>query len=214
MCTGLKVIAILVVLMLAVACGPLAEEGPTSSPTTKPDLQATAVPAVEATATTLPTPAPTPATQFRTSDDLLGEANKEVPGFGGLFLDPKDNGIVYVYMLDPSQQEEAERAAKNSLDPDLFKRVRQVRVLQGQYSFIQLREWYDRFNQEGTVPNIPELTMSGIDKGKNRIAIGVDNNIYIEKVQKVVEEVLAKLGIPREAVIIRVVPRPVPVPLR
>ena len=33
-----------------------------------------------------------------------------VPGFGGLFLGPNDNSIVYVYMLDPSQQEAAEEA--------------------------------------------------------------------------------------------------------
>jgi hypothetical protein len=160
------------------------------------------------------TTTPTPGTQFKTSDDRLAEGTKEVPGFGGLFLDPKDNGIVYVYMLDPTQQEEAKRAAKNSLDPDLFKLIREVRVLQGQYSFTQLREWYSLIFRNATIGALPGITVSGIDKGKNRIAIGVDDKVDLDKVQKAVEEELVKLAIPREAVIIKVAQRPVPLPLR
>jgi hypothetical protein len=46
---------------------------------------------------------------------VLGGPAEAEPGFGGLFLDPDDNSIVYVYMLDPSLQQEAEAAAEKGL---------------------------------------------------------------------------------------------------
>ena len=67
-----------------------------------------------------------------------------VPGFGGLFLDPNDNAIVYVYMADSSQQEAAEESARIILGRERFEQeIREVRVLQAQYSMRQLSTWYN-----------------------------------------------------------------------
>ena len=66
---------------------------------------------------------------------MLGQAGpgEVVPGFGGLFLDASDKSIVYVYMLDPSQQEAAEQAARIILNTSLLNNIVEVRMPQGDY---------------------------------------------------------------------------------
>lgn len=186
MCTGLKIVTVTVVLTLAVACGSLSGETPTSSAV---PIQATIVPGVEATSAASPMP--------------MGA------GYGGLFLDREDNSIVYVYLLNPSQKA-AESAAFSALGQRRFERIREVRALQGQYTITQLNEWDQRMLQDARIWVISEITISGVSEGRNRISIGVNSNEDVEKVQMAVETVLADLGIPREAVVIRVVPRPTP----
>ncbi|MDP3062897.1 MAG: hypothetical protein Q8O40_06780, partial [Chloroflexota bacterium] len=66
----------------------------------------------------IPTPTPTPTPPEPAVREAIqrlttpGGISEVVPGFGGYFLDPQDNSIVYVYMLDPTQQALAEEAAR------------------------------------------------------------------------------------------------------
>lgn len=152
-----------------------------------------------------PTPTPdtlsraTP-TAFKTMDDLLAEAGEIVPGFGGLFLDSKDNSIVYVYMLDPSQEEAAAKAAVSILGSEWFSRnIREVRVLQGEYRMADLTRWYNLMRD--TVWSVPGLFSTDLDEGKNRIEIEMRPR---RAAREEMEETLASLGIPREAVTIDV----------
>jgi hypothetical protein len=87
---------------------------------------------------------------------VLADAGAAIPGFGGYYVDLYDHRIAYVYMLDLSQQEEARRALEMVLGA---KRVmREIRLLQGQYSMAQLSQWY------GSVKSL--LPIEGIQGGQ------------------------------------------------
>lgn len=120
-------------------------------------------------------------------------APKEVvPGFGGLFIDPRDIRIVYVYMLDPSQQEAAELAVRCILRRG---RPAEVRVLQGKYSLGQLRGWFQQA-QRALWP-IDYVFSSEIDQKRNRIAFRVGTSYAAQQAR----EALAKTSVPGEAVV-------------
>jgi len=128
-------------------------------------------------------------------DDLFAEVARRAPAFGGLFFDEQEN--LTMYLLDSTQKATAEAAivaVLGSHRPDLSKLAhRGVQVLQGQYSFSQLREWKDRIRALLTLPGV---AMADIDEGKNRLTVGVETLAVTPQV----EVELAQLGIPREAV--------------
>jgi hypothetical protein len=128
----------------------------------------------------------------QTMDDLLLEVARRVPEFGGLFIDEQDR--LAVYLLDLTKSAAAEEAIV-----DVFGRERippgGIQAIQGQYGFLQLKEWYDRM---GAVFRISGVTISDIDEAKNRLKVGLER---IDK-RELVEQQLSKLGIPLQAVII------------
>ncbi|MBI4497462.1 MAG: hypothetical protein HY689_06155 [Chloroflexi bacterium] len=146
-----------------------------------------------------PTPTATPvdpAARAAAERAAQGGPDEVIPGFGGLFLDPQDNRIAYVYLLDPSQQEAADRAARALLGS---RAIREVRVLQGRYTMGQLSAWYNRMRD--TVWSVKGLVWTDLDERNNRIALGMAPQ---PGAQEDVEAALAPLGIPREAVHIEV----------
>ena len=175
----------LVFLALA-ACN---QGGPATTPPT------TAPPAT----TSPPAEADIPEPSVRKFLALIAQAGpgEVVPGFGGLFLDANDNSIVYVYMLDPSQQEAAELAVRIILD----KSVTEVRVLQGKYSWGQLLGWYRE--AQDIVWRIAGIQSSDIDEGLNRIEFNFQTSYSAQQAR----EALATTSIPDEAVIFNVAPQ-------
>jgi transposase-like protein len=131
-------------------------------------------------------------------DDLFAEVAAAVPGFGGLFLD--ESGVLNVYLLDPAQEGAttgATAAIAAVFGPDRFPQV-EVRAVQGAYGFSQLYEWRKALRRD--VLGLPGVTTLDIDDLTNRLRIGVE----AAEVEARVEEELARLGIPREAVDIAV----------
>ena len=51
----------------------------------------------------------------RPATKCLLKSIRRIRGFGGIFLDPNDNSIVYVYLRDPTQQDRAEEIARSWL---------------------------------------------------------------------------------------------------
>jgi hypothetical protein len=130
-------------------------------------------------------------------DDLFAQVAEVAPGFGGMFLD--ESGILNVYLLDPAQQGAATAAISAVFGPERFP-LGEVRVLQGKYDFLQLSEWRKALRRD--VLGLPGVTSLDIDDFSNRLRIGVEAT----EVEGRVEEELARLGIPREAVNIEVEP--------
>ncbi|MBI3951075.1 MAG: hypothetical protein HY314_11555 [Acidobacteria bacterium] len=131
----------------------------------------------------------------KTFDDLLVEVAKRAPGFGGMFID--EEGALSVYLLDVTQKATAEAAIAAVFGPDRIP-PSGIRVLQGQYSFVQLKQWHDRLSP--TVLARPGVILTDIDEAKNRLRVGVEKL----ELAKQVEEELTKLDIPRKAVLIEV----------
>jgi hypothetical protein len=137
-----------------------------------------------------------------TYDDLLLRVARQAPAFGGMFFEfdgRQYTDVLHVYLLDPSQKEAAEKAiitVFSPLYPDLLP-PREIQVLPAQYSFLQLKGWFDLM---GILHNLSEVTMSDIDDTKNRLTLGV-LKMNTETVT-LIEQELAKLGIPRAAVVL------------
>jgi hypothetical protein len=127
----------------------------------------------------------------RTLDDKMVEVARRVPAFGGLFIGP--NKKLHIYLLDPAQRDAAGAAIKEVFgDEHLPEGV--THVHQGQYGFLQLKQWHDRHRT--TTLAIPGVLQTSIHKSRNRMRIGVKHGGVIAQV----EQELARLGVPREAV--------------
>lgn len=149
--------------------------------------------------------------EVETIDDLFAKVARRVPEFGGMFFDfadgvkvkgdrrvlSRDNSVLYIYLLDTKSQVVAAAAAAiedilGPIYPDLIP-PREIRVLQGQYSFLQLKKYFDL---AGVLHVMPEVVMTDIDDVRNRLKIGL---MKIGMAERVKQE-LAKLGIPQEVV--------------
>lgn len=140
--------------------------------------------------------------QWLTIDDQFAAIAQQVPAFGGMFLDEAD-GVLYVHLLHPSTEvAAASEAAIAAVFKGKFDPQNKILALPGQYGFRELKDWHDRMMAD--VLNLPGVVFTDIDDAKNRLAVGVEK----PEVQPLVEEQLARLGIPREAVNIEVT-RPV-----
>lgn len=135
-------------------------------------------------------------------DDPNMRLAQRVPAYGGMFF---DNSILYVYLTDLAQEKAVKEAIREMFGPrwlELYKYPDEIRVLQGQYSYLQLKTWYDCVRD--WIP-IPGVIWTDLDERINRITIGIDIRLKAERKRRVIEAIetiLERLSIPREAVII------------
>jgi len=150
-----------------------------------------------------------PAQETMTLDDYYAEVARQVPGFGGLYLD--EQGFLNIHLSQPSigakTQAEAAQAVLgvlNGLGP-VPSEVRQAppHVLEGKYDFIQLRDWKKLAVASLTRKN---LVFVDADEIKNRLRIGVANEGAVQQIKAELKE----LGIPEDAMLVEVVPRIAP----
>jgi RTX calcium-binding nonapeptide repeat (4 copies) len=125
-------------------------------------------------------------------DDRFVEVAKRVPGFGGMFID--GTGTVNVYLLDPGAAvvAAAESELRAAFAPEGFE-PGQVQVLEGRYTFLELKAWHDRM---ADVLTIPGVVLTDIDDAGNRLTVGVETRA----VEHQVRQYLAAAGIPADVV--------------
>lgn len=157
-----------------------------------------------------PVPLPPPGT---TCEEISEDPNdprlmdlrlaQRVPAYGGMFF---DNNILYVYLTDLAQEEAVKQAIREIFGPrwlEFHTYPEEIRVLQGQYSYMQLKTWYECVRDQ--IPAIPGVIRTDLDERRNRIAIDIDIGLQAKRKRQVIEAVetiLERLSIPREAVII------------
>jgi hypothetical protein len=126
-----------------------------------------------------------------------------VPGFGGMYID--ENAIPTVYLVDTAQAPAAQADVDFLLDG--YHRIigdgrvarREIRVLQGDYDFLQLSEWEQRARRLlGTYG----VLSTDVDEVKNRVALGIE----ADDMRSQVESGLRRLNIPLAAVVIELSP--------
>ena len=153
----LTILSTMALLVIALACGPT-PSGPMDSPST---MTPTVIP-VSPTDTPTPTPAPVPTPTNTPVPPPPTPTPVEGPGYGGFFIDPEDDSIVYIYLVNPSQ-EGAEWIGRTRISNVVYKgtkKFREVRPIQGRYTYHQLYKWHRK--QLGTVVgHFPEWTLSG-----------------------------------------------------
>lgn len=80
-------------------------------------------------------------------DDKLVAVGNTVPGFGGMYFDPGADTL-NVFMLDTHDSDQA--AAVEQAIRDVFPnaiRSGGIRLVQGAYSIVQLKSWYDELRE-------------------------------------------------------------------
>lgn len=91
-----------------------------------------------------------------------------VPGFGGYFLD--GSGRPAVYLTDPAQRPVAEQALAAFIASRDFT-ASDLRVIQGDYTWVQLDAWY-RQARPGAF-SVAGIILGDVDEGSNRLRFGV-----------------------------------------
>ena len=124
---------------------------------------------------------------------LLQEA-----GYGGTFQDPDDRSILYVRLVNPSQ-EAAQEAAHRYLSPYLLKNIREIRPLKTLYSVEQLKMWHTSIRDE--VMSIPAVRLASYPIERNRLIIEVSRKDDVNAVKKILD-ILTRHEVPHGAVII------------
>lgn len=124
----------------------------------------------------------------KTIDDKFLDVATKAPGFGGMFV---DGDILKIYLTNPTEKPAAVAAIASVFGKE---RAKNIQVLQGKYSFAQLKKWQ---NRAGELFDMQETIYTDVDEKENRIKIGIDSSDF-----KAVEQRLVRLGIPRGAVII------------
>ncbi len=128
--------------------------------------------------------------------DAFAQIGQKVTGFGGMYIDEKKD-TMYVYLV-PSQPGDAvqlDRAITEVLGANRPPQ-HQLKVLEGQYTFLELMDWYAHLRPQ--VLPMAGVVMTGIDDSANRLRVGIDTLAAAAAV----ESKLDALGIPRDAVTI------------
>lgn len=161
-----------------------------------------------------PTQAAAQALNNASLDARFATVAKDVPGFGGLFVD--ENGDLSMYLTHPENAANAKKRLTEVFGVDQLRRKApaegrgvdkrklpsgEIRVLQGRYPFDELDQWRKNAND---LLNIDGVLFTDVDEAKNRINVGiVDANA-----KAAVEEMLASLGVPADAYAISQIEKP------
>ena len=198
--------SLLVLLVVAIAaCGtdtqPAVTPSPTnpSTPVSSPTPTSPPTPEATPTQTAAPTPVEPAAREALQNilKDPMARIAERVPGFGGVFVDQRQN-IVYIYLQDASIQEDAETVLTEVYGPD-FLADREVRVIEGEYSMAHLNAWYRALRD--VVWQVRGISGDGLDERRNRIGISMH---ALRGVREEMEAAIATVDVPREAIVIDV----------
>lgn len=143
---------------------------------------------------------------FITYDDVLVEVGRDVPGFGGMYLDGA--GHFNVFLREVAGKSAAEVASDvisafsraGGVAPTLVSRLSQAptQVLQGQFEFADLVAWK---RASRALLFIVGVSFVDADESKNRVVVGVES----EAVRADVLAFATRAGIPTAALEIEVV---------
>ena len=136
-------------------------------------------------------------------DEQFAAIARQVPGFGGMYLD--QDGTMKVYMV--GQKEPANDNLISSLNDVITREIgggqrltnSGVEVIEGQYSFLDLHSWHQELSPAAL--SLPGVVYTDLDEQSNRLRIGVEDS---KEALEAVEKSLAGLSVPREAVVISV----------
>lgn len=109
-----------------------------------------------------------------------------VPEFGGAFM---DQARITVYMTDTAGSPKVRRLLRGH----------EVDIRQGKYTYAQLEAWRVPLTRE--VLSLSGTVLLDLDETRNRLLIGIER----DTLRKVVNGIVAKVGVPSEAVVIEVV---------
>ena len=131
-------------------------------------------------------------------------------GYGGHYIDPDDDSIVHIYMVNPSQEaaDEMGRTHISNLVYRGMQKVREVRPVQALYTVRQLKAWHSLLSRQG-LRGTSGWTTDGVSTRLNRILVGVGCESERERFQVELNELTLQAGVPLEAAVLKVQSRAV-----
>lgn len=111
---------------------------------------------------------------------------RTLPGFGGFFYDA---GVPTVYLTDPGQRAAAAAA--------LGRAASEIQVRQGRFTYQQLDRWFQATSLEALAH--AGVVFVDLDEAANRVTVGVEG----PAAGGLVRALVARLGMPAEAIIVR-----------
>lgn len=117
-------------------------------------------------------------------------ALKNIPGFGGLFI---DRGIPTIYLTDVSQRGAAERL----LGGFVRGRGSRLQVLQAQFAYRDLEGWFARVSHEAFAQG--GVVFVDLDEAANRVLVGIERGASAASIRGLA----ARLGVPAAAITVR-----------
>ena len=119
-------------------------------------------------------------------------------GYAGTYRDPDDRGILYVRLVNPSQ-EAAEEAAERYESPYLLEDIREIRPIKAEYSIEQLKEWHESVADE--IRSIPAVRLWMYAFERNGLIAYVSRKDDADVVRKILD-ILTRHEVPHGAVVI------------
>ena len=130
----------------------------------------------------------------QTADDVFSEVGRRVPVFGGMFVDEsKDTLYVYSLNTEPAVVSRLDKAITEVFGPNRPPQSH-FEVLQGKYSFLQLREWHERITMP--VLQLAGAVFTGVNQRTNALDVGISD----PQVAPAVKAELLRYAVPAEAV--------------
>lgn len=159
-------------------------------------------PAPNATPTPNPMPTQDPNDPEPTIDDSFALIGKQVPEFGGMYVDEENKTLVVnVTQQTPGIIGRLRKAIRDVFpDEDL---PHKIRLRNARFEFILLKQWHDNATN---VFGIQGVVSTDIDEVENRLVIGVED----EAVRPIVAQVLASAGVPPEGWLLKKMQAPIP----
>jgi hypothetical protein len=142
---------------------------------------------------------PTPPSDKRIGAEPLQQPDdpvalvRDVPGFGGFFLDRE--GVPTVYLRDVSARTQVERVLGPWLAGQGLRGIG-LRVRRADYDWVSLERWQGRAT--GAALAIQGAVSVDADEARNRVTIGVERGMPVAQVRSAV----ARVGVPLDAVVI------------
>lgn len=124
-------------------------------------------------------------------DREFHEIAGRIPGFAGFYLDP--DGTMNVLLVDRTKGEQARAEARQFLEQQHGMLLGPTRVVDARYSFRQLYAWRTKIANANLAS---AMTGLGICEEKNQVCVGARRGGGLN----VIRDVLARLGIPEDAV--------------
>ena len=118
------------------------------------------------------------------ADDMALQYAEQVPGYGGMFVDPE--GVTHIYLTDMSRMTDIQ------LDS-----VEEVRFLPGKFAFDEL---YAYRGQMVEVMNDPDVVYLDIDEQTNRVTVGVSTEALQKRSGT---EIARHFNVPEGAVVVK-----------
>ncbi len=129
------------------------------------------------------------------------ELARQVPGFGGFFVEA--NGDLIAYLTDPAHEEALRPLLQPLLQAAIANRGTaagaRIIVRPARYDFLQLRLWRDQLTDP--VLSTPGVTFLDLDERENRVVIGIHDSAA----RSSLERVILAVGVPQEAVVLKTV---------